>query len=110
MISNVNFGEEIEKIAEIFSRNITADIELLEVKFELYSEMGDFHIATHAENQNQTVPVRIQSDDMDDLYDIFSSIRQKCAEKWYKAELKFFPDGTWNIEFVYGKIPDAEDE
>ncbi len=110
MINDVNFSEEIEKIAEIFFRNITTDIELFEVKFELYSEMGDFHIATHATNKNQTIPVQIRSDDLDDLYNIFSSIRNKCVEKWYIAELKFFSDRTWNIEFVYGEIPDAKDD
>ena len=67
MINDVNFSEEIEKIAEIFFRNIANDIELLEIKFEFYSEKGDFHVATHAENRGQTIPVPICSDDMDEL-------------------------------------------
>ena len=83
---------------------------MLEIKFELYSENGDFHIATHAEHKNQTISVYLQSSDIDDLYEYFSAIRKKCIEKWYIAELKFYPDGTWNIEFVYGEIPEVEDD
>ena len=45
-----------------------------------------------------------------DLYDIFSVIRKKCIEKWYIAELKFYPDGTWDIDFAYGEIPEVEDD
>ena len=112
MINDVKFSEEIENIARIFFRNITSDVELLEIKFELYSEKGDFHLATHAENKNKNknIPVQIASSDIDKLYEYFSSIRERCIEKWYIAELKFYPDGTWNIDFVYGEIPEVEDD
>jgi len=110
MINDVKFSEEIENIARIFFRNITCDIELLEIKFEFYSEKGDFHLAIHAENKSKNIPVQISSSDVDKLYEYFSSIREKCIEKWYIAELKFYPDGTWNIEFVYGELPEVEDD
>ena len=110
MINDVKFSEEIENIARIFFRNITCDVELLEIKFEFYSETGDFHLAIHAENKSKNIPVQISSSDVDKLYEYFSSIRERCIEKWYIAELKFYPDGTWNIEFVYGEIPEVEDE
>ena len=55
MINDVKFSEEIENIARIFFRNITCDVELLEIKFEFYSEKGDFHLATHAENKSKNI-------------------------------------------------------
>ena len=110
MINDVNFSEEVEKIAVVLFRNIVTEWDLLEIKFELYSENGDFYIETHAEYKKQTISVYLQSLDIDELYEYFSAIREKCIEKWYIAELKFYPDGTWNIEFVYGEIPEVEDD
>ena len=78
MINDVNFSEEIEKIAAVYLSKIQDDFDEAYMKFEFYN--------------------------------IFSAIRKKCIEKWYIAELKFYPDGTWNIEFVYGEIPEVEDD
>ena len=36
MINDVKFSKEIENIARIFFRNITCDVELLEIKYEFY--------------------------------------------------------------------------
>ena len=110
MLNDVNFSEEIEKIAAVLFRNIVTDWDLLGIKFEFYSENGDFHIVTHAEYKKQTISVYLQSLDIDELYEYFSAIRKKCIEKWYIAELKFYPDKTWDIEFVYGEIPEVEDD
>ena len=67
--------------------------------------------STYANGSDGTIDLPgFETQEMLDLYDIFSSIRKKCIEKWYIAELKFYPDGTWNIDFVYGEIPEVEDD
>ena len=111
MINDVNFSEEIEKIAETYLSKIQNDFTEACIKFELYSEKGDCGFSTYANGSDGTIDLPgFETQEMLDLYDIFSSIRKKCIEKWYIAELKFYPDGTWNIDFVYGEIPEVEDE
>ena len=111
MINDVNFSEEIENIAAIYLSKIQTDFAEAYMKFEFYSEKGDCGLSTYVKSSDDTIDSPdFETQEMLDLYDIFSSIRKKCIEKWYIAELKFYPDGTWNIEFVYGEIPEVEDE
>ena len=107
MINDVNFSEEIEKIAEIFFRNITCDVELLEIKFEFYSERRDYGVDSYVNCAGEIDSPEFEVEEILEFYNIFSAIRKKCIEKWYIAELKFYPDKTWDIEFVYGEIPEV---
>lgn len=111
MINDVNFNEEIEKIAVIYLSKIQSDFAEAYMKFEFYSEEGDCGLSAYAKcHAGMIDPPELESQELLDLCNIFSAIREKCIEKWYIAELKFYPDGTWNIEFVYGEIPEVEDE
>ena len=110
MINDVNFSEEIEKIAAIFLPDAPKNFEEIYIKFELHSENGDCGTDTHTVCSGKFIPLEYDSLLIDELYEYFSAIREKCIEKWYIAELKFYPDGTWNIEFVYGEIPEVEDD
>ena len=111
MINDVNFSEEIEKIAAIYLSKIQNNFDEAYMKFEFYSEKRDCGLSTYVKRPDDTIDSPdFETLEMLDLYDIFSAIRKKCIEKWYIAELKFYPDGTWNIEFVYGEIPEVEDE
>ena len=111
MLNDVNFSEEIEKIAAVYLSKIQDDFDEAYMKFEFYSEKRDCGLSTYVKRSDDTRDSPdFETLEMLDLYDIFSAIRKKCIEKWYIAELKFYPDGTWNIEFVYGEIPEVEDE
>ena len=111
MINDVNFSEEIEKIAAIYLSKIQSNFAEAYIKFELYSEKGDCGFSKYANGPETAIDLPdFETHEMLDLYDIFSAIRKKCIEKWYIAELKFYPDGTWNIDFVYGEIPEVDDE
>ena len=111
MINDINFSEEIEKIAAIYLSKIQSNFAEAYMKFEFYSEKRDCGLSTYVKRSDDTIDSPdFETLEMLDLYDIFSAIRKKCIEKWYIAELKFYPDGTWNIEFVYGEIPEVEDE
>ncbi len=110
MLNDVNFSEEIEKIAEIFLPLAPKNFEEIYIKFELYTENGDCGTDTHTVCSGKFIPLEYDSLLIDELYEYFSAIRKKCIEKWYIAELKFYPDKTWNIEFVYGEIPEVEDD
>ena len=111
MINDVNFSEEIEKIAAVYLSKIQDDFDEAYMKFEFYSENGDCGLSTYVKHHGDTIDSPdIETMETLDLCDIFSAIRKKCIEKWYIAELKFYPDKTWDIEFVYGEIPEVEDD
>ena len=110
MINDVIFSEEIEKIAAVYLSKIQDDFDEAYMKFEFYSERRDHGVDSYVNCAGEIDSPEFETLEMLDLYDIFSAIRKKCIEKWYIAELKFYPDGTWNIEFVYGEIPEVEDD
>ena len=111
MINDVKFSEEIEKIAAIYLSKIQSNFAEAYIKFELYSEKGDCGFSKYVNGPEAAIDLPdFETLEMLDLCDIFYAIRKKCIEKWYIAELKFYPDGTWNIDFVYGEIPEVEDD
>ena len=110
MINDVNFSEEIEKIAAIYLSKIQDDFDEAYMKFEFYSERRDYGVDSYVNCAGEIDSPEFEVEEILEFYNIFSAIRKKCIEKWYIAELKFYPDGTWNIEFVYGEIPEVKDE
>ena len=110
MINDINFSEEIEKIAAIYLSKIQNNFDEAYMKFEFYSERRDYGVDSYVNCAGEIDSPEFEVEEILEFYNIFSAIRKKCIEKWYIAELKFYPDKTWNIEFVYGEIPEVEDD
>ena len=110
MINDINFSEEIEKIAAIYLSKIQSNFAEAYMKFEFYSERRDYGVDSYVNCAGEIDSPEFEVEEILEFYNIFSAIRKKCIEKWYIAELKFYPDKTWDIEFVYGEIPEVEDD
>jgi hypothetical protein len=53
MINDVNFSEEIKKIADMYLAKIQSDFDEAYMKFEFYSEKRDCGLTTYVKKTNQ---------------------------------------------------------
>ena len=100
MSKEIDFGSEMQELANVVAQYAPENWEKMTVQFEFYSD-GDYGIESRADCADGKYPVDFDEEDIDALEKTFKSIRKKSIERWNISHFEFNNEGDCEINFEY---------